>query len=725
MKCVGVGALAFACVSVVNVSVASQAHAADASAGIETVTVSAERRSEDAMKVPLSITALSGDKLKTFGVHSNEELANYTPGLSMNHGLNNTSLFIRGIGFFSGTPGNEPGVAFYVDGVYFPSVITTNHTFNLDIDHVEILKGPQGTLYGRNAAGGVIQIITKDPQQEPRFDLEVGYANYNTVSASFYGSVGLTDDLAADVSVHYDDQMEGWGRNLVSGDSTYLSNEFSARTKWVWTPGDVTKVTFIANYSTARNDQGAEYSITPGTETNGGHFASGGFYDTITSVTPFGPSFGKTKTDGLSLKIEHDFGWAHAVSLTAWNEGTGTLNLDNDAQPEVFGGAFIDQRAATYTQEFQLLSDESSSIKWVAGLFLFWDKEGVDPFISIPSLAHIFANQTVTSWAPYGEATIPIWSDTRFTGGIRYTFDHKVEHAMTFSSAGVLLSTTNPAAQDTGKVTYKASLDHDFAPGVLGYISYSTGFRSGNFNNLNPAATPTKPQTIEAYEAGVKSTHWDGRLTLEFAVFDYVMKNIVVQTLGNSSTVIQTNAAAGESKGVDFNIVVAPLDDLTIGFGGSILDAKFTNFKNAINYAPCVTPASAPSCATYAPGGGYFTFAYDATENALPYTEKYNLTLTGQYNVSAFGGDLQFSEALAFHSGQFFDSNEANRQTAYINWDSTVKWTAPGANWDLSLWAKNITDNHTWASNTQAVFGHLYTADAPRTFGVRIGYHYN
>ena len=697
-----------------------------AASQVQELVVTAQRRKENLLSVPVSVAAVSGTQLKALQVTSDEDLANLTPGLTFVRPTNNAAPFIRGVGFFSGTPGNEPGVAFYVDGVYFPSTISTLHSFSEDIDHVEVLKGPQGTLYGRNAAGGVIQVITKDPQQAPRLDVEAGYSNYNTPSVSAYATGGITKDLAADIALYYSDQNDGWGRNLNSGQEILFSHEYSWRSKLLWTPGEHTRITLIGNYADVRDDQGVIDNILPGTLTSRGHVATGGFYDTISgAVTPFGTPYGKTLQYGVSLKIDQDLGWAHAISITAWNEARGKIASDNDAQPELISAFYQGQRAQTVTQEFQLISSDTSRVKWAAGFFLFDDREGEQPFILAPADNRLFDYQTVWSYAPYAQVTAPIGWNTELTGGIRYTSDTKDLRGSIFNAAGVLTSVIDRPSVEADKVNYRVSLDHKFSEDLMAYASYSTGFRSGNYNVVSPTAPLTKPQTIDAAEVGLKGRFLDGRVTLQAAVFDYELHDLVVQFFTTGGITEQTNAASGRSRGVDFQINTAPIEGLTVGVAGALLDAQFTSFKNAVNVVPCVTPASAPACAANVPGGGFFSTPVDDTGQNLPYTEKYNFSLTGNYRREVpWGGQLELATAVGIHSGVYFDPSGENKQSPYVNWDGSVTWRAPKGRWDVGVWAKNISSNHVLANVSQLPTATVTVASAPRTFGVRLGYHF-
>lgn len=218
----------------------------DLSAG--DIVVTAQRREQRLQDVPISISAIGASSLENAGVTGISQLQAVAPSLQVNSQVGPLNLYMRGIGFKSGDLLSESSVALYVDGVYQPSAVANVFEFN-GLERVEVLKGPQGTLFGRNATGGVVQVITKDPKSTPEMNVEVGYANYQTVSASAYVSGGLTENLAANLAVQYKDQDKGWGRNITTGEERYLSRDFNLRGKLLYTPSDATEIMLSGNYA--------------------------------------------------------------------------------------------------------------------------------------------------------------------------------------------------------------------------------------------------------------------------------------------------------------------------------------------------------------------------------------------------------------------------------------------------------------------------------------------
>ncbi len=226
------------------------------------ITVTAQRRAENNQRVPIAITTVTADQLQAQGTVSIQTLAASVPNLTT-AGSFWANTYIRGVGTNSASPNNEPSVATYVDGVYNPSAYGLSSFYFNDLKQIEVLKGPQGTLFGRNATGGVIQIITADPKHEFGGHASLGYGNYDTINASAYLTGGITRNVAADLAAVFENQGTGWGYNPTYHTHIFWHHNVAARSKWLFTPSDSTKVTAAFDYSKYRSD-GANNQLLPG-----------------------------------------------------------------------------------------------------------------------------------------------------------------------------------------------------------------------------------------------------------------------------------------------------------------------------------------------------------------------------------------------------------------------------------------------------------------------------
>jgi iron complex outermembrane recepter protein len=681
----------------------------DQGAQLEEITVTAQRRAESAQSVPIAIEAVSGDKLEQMEITDTTQLSAFVPGLNISRANVGAVPFLRGIGNVSATPGNEAAVGTYIDEVYHPAAGGSNYAFN-DIAQIEVLKGPQGTLFGRNAAGGVISVTTRDPTQTPEANVEVGYANYNTWSASMYGSTPVTDKLAADISLYGYDQGTPWGHNLFDGTEAYLNTDLAARSKWVYRPDDDTKVTFIANIEHVRNDTASAAALIPGFTSLGGYQHVGGFYDINSNFDPYG----ETDNYDFTLKAQHDFTWATVKSITAFLSSHWTGIIENDASPANIQEAQLNSQDKTTTQEFQIASPGSSKIVWIGGLYLFIDDSSEYPFRQYGTVAakypgdtlETYTNQYTQSYAAYGQATTPLFrDDTHLTLGLRYTDDnrHFIGHQSTIE--GTIF---NPGDQteSNGAVTYRFALDHQFTDSILGYVSYNRGFKSGNFNANSPTVAPTKPEFLNAYELGLKSDLLGERLRINASTYLYNFQDLQVQQQLITGT-LQTNAAAAKYYGVDLDVTAVVTSAFSIQASMNAEDAYYVSFPDAtFNY-----PA--------ANGLGMVSHPADAEGYDIPYAERFSASLNAVYKFST-----AWSAVLtgAYHDGFHFDTQGLVAQPSYWIANGSVTWTAPSGNLRVKLWGDNLFKAEYFAQKQVSAPGLTYSPAPPQTYGVKVFY---
>jgi iron complex outermembrane receptor protein len=320
------------------------------------IVVTSQRRSESLQAVPLDVTVASGTDLLNQGVTDTSSLSLAVPGLSYTLGGNAATPFIRGVGATTVTVGNEASVATYVDGVYISSI--NGSLFELyDVDRIEVLKGPQGTLFGRNATGGVIQIITKDPAFAPTADIQVSYGAYDTTDASFFGTTGLGDTVAVDLAAYGKNQAAGWGADLTTGQPTFTRHEFGGRSKLLWIPADGTRILITADYNRTRNEDGLGWHVVaPGLGIDG-VTRYNGYYNTYDDPNDFSSVW----QTGLSVIAEQELPIMRFVNITSWRYLNQEVQLDQDATPLEVVDVNYSQYDKTITEEVHLLSKDGAS----------------------------------------------------------------------------------------------------------------------------------------------------------------------------------------------------------------------------------------------------------------------------------------------------------------------------------------------------------------------------
>ena len=715
----------------VSATTSPGAPTASSSGEVEEIVVTAQRRSESLQSVPVAVTALSAATLENAGIANTTDLARVTPGLTTPDNAGFAIPHLRGIGTTGNAAGIENAVATYIDGVYISAAPSSLLSLN-NVDRIEVLKGPQGTLFGRNATGGLIQVITKDPKQAPSGAFNVSYGNYDDATFDLYATRGLTDNLAADVSLRYEHQGVGFGTNLDTGyDTMRLDRDFAGRVKLLFTPTPQTRIHLSLDYEDSKSSLssqhlGSDYA---------GVFNSGPFgaafrplpspYDIDQNIDPSDAFRG----GGITLQVNQDVGPVSFQSITAYRRSFYFVPFDADFTSANFEGLNISQGDNQFSQEFQLSSRNPGRLKWVAGVFYFQANDSNRPFditiqpsplAPVPGTSdniEISDAEGTMALAGYGQATYEIFKGTNFTFGARYSYEHKTfGGTQTFAINGTVVSDTGvptpgiPFHASFNKPTYRVALDHQFGRHILGYVSYNTGFRSGGFNVDLASNPPYKAETITAYEVGLKNELLDRRLRLNVAAFHYDYDNIQVSRYVNSQEEI-LNGSSAELYGVDMD------GELVVGYGLSLtgglayLHDRFTSFPNApfITAVNGCTPAVGGVCEGSA-AGNELPFAPTTTVNVgLTYKKRFD------FGLITFAGDY-------FRSSGFYAApDNALRQPAYDLGDASLTWTERGGKFSVKVYGKNLGSTVFATDLVENEQGPTRQFGAPRTYGLTLG----
>ena len=685
---------------------------------LEEVIVTSQRRLENLQTVPLSVTAVSGTELLNEGVAETAALSQAVPGLSYTVTGFSATPYIRGVGSTTASAGAEASVSTYVDGVYLSSLDASLFELN-NIERIEVLKGPQGTLFGRNATGGVIQIITKDPSSTPSADIQVGYANYATSSASLYGTTGLGEGLAINVSAYGTNQADGWGVDPATGQPTFARHDFGGRSKLLWVPTDGTRIVIAADYNSARDEEGLGWHVVPPGLGIDGITHYKGFYDTYDDPND---AWNVSQT-GLSVNAEQDLPVAKLVNITSWRYVKGTELLDEDSTPLDVVEANSLQHDRTITEELHLLSKDGASFPWIAGLYYYNDRSHYNPvgltglFAAPLDEIQIRGALNSESYAAFGQATPQVAPGTLLTLGARYTTDQRAVAGSTLGLVGPGVVPLGAASQSTSwsKPTWRVALDHQFTPEIMAYISDDRGFKSGLYNSLSYADAPVRPETLDAYQLGVKAEFYDHRMRLNAAGFYYDYKDIQVQEVVTGTAVL-VNAAAAKMKGMDFDFTFAPINALTIRGGLEWMRGYYANFKNAQFFSPTLGPSG------IAVGGNTQTVG-DATGFDTVRTPKATASVSADYRVSMAAGSIDLVISDYYNSGFAWDPDNRLRQSSYDVLNTSVEWRSQTNAWDVRVWGRNLASRQYCAYETATALADSCSPAPPRTYGITLSAH--
>lgn len=712
----------------------TSATAPEADAGLAEIVVTAQRRSENLQNVPITVTAISGAQLIASGVQNTQELSAVVPGLSFPVSQGTALPHLRGVGNSALEPGVENSVALYVDGVYYATAGGSILSLN-NVAEIEVLKGPQGTLFGRNTTGGLIQVTTVDPTQDLHGNAEVGYANYNTVSAEGYITGGITSNLAADLAIQLKHQGDGYGQNFATGKQAYqVDSDISARSKLLWTPTDTTAVRLTFDYEKSHINSG--FSEVPGTASSNVFYAqtpqliSLPAYDVNESLQPVQ----NTQAGGASLRVSQDLGFAQLVNISAYRQTQFYFTVDPDLGPLPYFDVLSNQSDKQISEELQLQSDKSSQLSWTAGLYYFHASDALTPLITSfggfaqppvgPGLSltriTIASKQITNSIAGYGQASYEILPRTTLTLGVRYTHESK---SFDGNSTGRINDAfdvpfgSSSESFSVNKPTYRASLDYKFTDDVLGYLSYNRGFKSAGYNVDKVGAPPYNTEELESYEVGAKTQFFDRRIRLNASGFYYNYDNIQVVRF-ESGTAAVYNGATARVFGTDVDLDVAVTRGLTVNAGVEFLRDYFRAFPCADHFVGGAA-VSSPACTdSLLPSLPYLA---SAAGNRLPYTPTISATFGLNYQSPLFEGVGDFSVEDAYNSGYFPEPDNHLRQPSYSVVNASAKWTAPKDRYFVRLWGKNLADKRYTLQLSSSAEQFSEALAPPRTYGITVG----
>ena len=773
------GGTALVCAAAVLAPVAAIAQEAAAEAsqgGLSEIVVTAQRRAENLQAVPIAVSAMTSATLENTGIDATRDLPQVIPSVQFTRSGPSGLFFVRGVGTTNAAAGEEGANAVYVDGVYMADLGQTINYFN-NLERIEVLKGPQGTLFGRNATGGLIHIITREPGDEYTLDGEIGFANYKTVQARAYVAGPITDTISADLAVTRFHQNDGWGRNLTRGDKNFIQSYGGARSKIVARPTDGIKLTLAGDYFKNR-DNPIGWRIADDTIGTGGCRGPGAPTTTVTCPRPaVADNHDTTANDfalttqeiwGTSLTGEFDLGFASLTSITAYRETQTHSDFDVDGGPLPLIRIQYASGVQSFQQELRLASNDTEPFAWQIGAFYLNTEATNDSFFSGAAFGtaqgqEVQAKLKTDSYAVFGEATYAITPTTKVTGGIRYTEDRRNFDASQFilTAGGALVpggAVTNPSGTPLetpgvqqsklkyNEVTWRLALRQELAEDISVYASANRGFKSGSYSLQNPLNDPYRPQTIMAYELGVKSELFDRRLRLNLSGFHYKIDDYQVRSaaLGNPGSSLVLNAATVKVDGIELEFEAAPIDNLRLFGGVTWLDSRYSRFGGPGQefQAPIIYPiigaqTSGQTCPTglrgsrnpgvVIPGqwvGGWHTCLGDVSGNKVSNAPEWAATFGATYTVPVSEtGELRFTGLYAYNDGYFFEPDNVMQQESFHLLNASVEYR-PSPNLGVEIWGRNLTNTDYAAQKISTGTGTTQTNGAPRTYGVNLKFNF-
>jgi iron complex outermembrane recepter protein len=740
------------------------ADAADSPRSISEVTVSARRRTENAQDVPIPIAALSGDALEQAGQFRLESLNQSLPSTNIEYSNpRQTSIAVRGLGNNPANDALESSVGVYIDNVYLGRSSMANLDLT-DIDQIALLRGPQGTLFGKNTTAGVLNITTREPSFQPQGNVEASYGNYDSYQVRGTWSQPLVDDeLAGRLSFSHTTQG-GFVHDIATGHDLNGSDRSSGRGQLLWKPNADFSLRLIGDYSEEHSDTGAAVLYNPGPNNGAKYYAAVAaagatvVYDPNYETTTInGRQHMDVRQGGGSAEANWQLGGGYSItSITAYRWWW--FNPGNDADGtnlSAFTNAGQKVDDNQWTQELRLASPADRTLSYVVGLYYFNQHQdnllttqyGPDA-VAIQDLAlgaRSFANgysQTVQylktgSEAAFGQLTWKPWQSWEFALGLRDTQESK-NVSLYRSSTGEAAFVNNPsfAAYSSGllsrndnTISALLSVSYQFTPNVLGYWSLSRGAKAGGINPTAPVPGLTlnslyvAPEVATDTELGVKSTLLDRRLLLNANLFwtevkDYQATLLLQPPAGGSFLQVLSNIGKVRTRGVETDVSAVPLDGLTLKLSASYDDAVYLSYHDA----PCPAEALAPE--NLAPASK----VCDLTGQQLVGAPSWIANPSASFVHPLLGGLTGTAYASFSWRSSFFgsaDNSEYARVPSYglLDLRYTVAGKLGSSAWQLSLWSNNALDKRYVIGGLTAassLYSYSEIPGLPRTFGATV-----
>ncbi|MDB5714868.1 MAG: TonB-dependent receptor [Sphingomonadales bacterium] len=755
------GLFAAAALASVSGSPAYAADAGDAASEGGEIIVTATKRAENVQNVPISISVIGGDAVAKRGLTDSLAVSRVTAGLVAESatGAANPRFRLRGVGTNDFSATATPAVGIYEDEVYLMSGAAQSFPL-YDLDHVEVLRGPQGSLWGKNTTAGAIHFVTQKPTQQTQGYARVGYGSDDTRLAE--GAIGgalVEDVLAARIAGIYQ-HRDGQYHNAFTGKRAGRNDQWDVRGQLLWTISPDATLLLKGHGGKSVIDVPLKHIglLAGGTDFDGYAEAPG-----KRSLSNNGSGYTRANRAGTDARLNIDLGNVTLTDIASYETSSSIINSDDDANPiskyhERYGG-----KARTFTNELRLASDGNGPLSWIAGVYYLHDRTrsfgqlGLYSPINfgVDGAAYDFTVKT-ENVAGFGSVSYAVTDRLKLTAGGRYTWEKKsiagtandyitnpadvldASHVGTVyidTAAGVYNDGFGNAIAPTQgskswkKFTWDVSADYRLTDDALLFGRVSRGFRSGNYNTY--VASPGDlsvydPETLTSYELGVKTSWFDKRLTLNATAFHYDYKDIQVTVLQSVGTKT-TNAAAARVNGFEIEAVAKPVEGLTLTGGWGFQDSKYKNFTNA----------SVPFPINQGVG-------LDLSGQSFERAPKQTINLSGEYVVPVGTGHLSFltdwrytsryhfhvwSDATNNNPAPFLASPAARElvrdsfsQKALWLGNARIAFTTAGDQFEIAGWVRNLA-NTSYRTNTFAMFFNRSMSYYPgelRTYGATV-----
>ncbi|WP_272932420.1 TonB-dependent receptor [Sulfidibacter corallicola] len=663
--------------------------------------VTAQRKEESAQKAAVSVKVITGAALESSGTGDTRELQNLVPSLVFSSNSAFGQPYLRGVGNDILAIGADPTLAVYVDDVYHTRPVASIQDL-FDVARVEVLKGPQGTLYGRNATAGALKIVNRQPEAARHFEVGVDYGNFETTRMRALANFPLVRDRVLARLVLQKWQHDGFTENLV-GEDLDDKDTWAGRLTLRFLAGAHWDLTLAVDH---RNEDDSRLL---GAKVDSRAFSPAVALGAVIPEDGRHVKFDQLMNNdlaqyGQSLRIERRLEHLEITSLTGFRVSDYDNHLDIDATDIDFSRNRAFERSEAFTQEFQV-SGEGRRFSWLAGLFSLKEdaSQNFNFLITQPAETTLSpaADSEVQAHALFGSVTGSFGEHWKGTLGARYSHEEKemvINHVIDGGSIG-----TSRVEDDWDAIMPRLSLEYHFAE-TMYYFNIARGFKSGGFdaNAFFPPVATFEPETLWSYEVGLKTSLAEGRITLSGAGFFYDYRDLQVnQFEGAANLATIRNAAAAEVKGLEWEVRARLQDSLSVQVDVAFLDATYQDYV------------------TQDPDGTDPVTPINLAGNSLPRAPEFSSVTSLLYRDPNRGG-VGFRLDHRYQSRIYFNQFEADfvEQEAFHLWSAQISYEPRNAKWRLSLTGQNLSDELYRESvvRSTGLIGTLQFFGPPRTY---------
>lgn len=738
---------------------------------IEEVTVTAQKRKQSLQDVSIAVNAFNSTLVKDLGINQPKDLDAYTPNLNVKNatGNGNPIFTVRGVGVSAFVGNANPSVGVYFDEIYLPTNMLMTFS-TLDIDQVEVVKGPQGTLFGRNTTGGAVTFRSTAPSRETSGYIDVNYGNYDRfiIEAAIGGA--LTKTLAGRVAVKKENQSEGYFDNRVDGDTVGKTDIVSGRVSLLWEPNEDLDVGLSIHSGT---DNGEYYPwdhiglFDVNAPTADARFPSGQFFGGSGGLgfplkCPGGDGSGDldrmqasglcvdragyqdndgdpfegeyatnqdkdNESSGAVLKIQRDFEDFSLISVTGYESFKRDAIEEFDSSPNVVAEVSYKSDITAFSQEIRLVSDDSDSLTWILGAFYSHDEnETADLYnYDLRFLADLLVDyeQETDATALFGHLEWSFTDEMTLVAGLRYTSEETDYKGGTIVQGNIAatndffgfnfpqgqLTFTDDSTDDTA-ITGKIGLDWRPNENWLIYASINRGFKSGGFSGFWTFAAvelePYDSETLTSFELGFKSTLLDGSMQLNANAFWYDYEDLQIFALNNQFAFVIENASKVDVSGLEAELKWNPAEGLDL-----LLGIGYLNEAEITDFETA-------------------GFISDFNGNQLPDSPEWNISGTLRYEWSitdSLSVAAMLVASFKDEANHQVDNLAITSEDSYWLTDARITLISNESPWELSIWAKNLADEEYYGESIYIANAGVANRSpgAPRTYGLQFRYSFD